>query len=145
EGAHVKMGAAMDTEPTVVRTAAEDRGAELMLVAPEFLLGGQIIRDRRVVRGCHVHHAVGDDRSVLERTELRYPGLENHAGDELGNVRRADVLESGVPLIPVVAAVRGPVSLGGCGRGNTEKRWNDQPSQAMLHRHSPQRMDRACM
>ena len=145
KGAHIEVGAAVNGHASIVRTATENRGAQLMLVAPEFLLRRQIVRDRRVVRGGDVHDAVGDDRGVLKRSKLADPGLEDHAGDQLGNVRGADAFEGGIPLIPVVPAVDCPIPLGGSRRGDTEKRRDNQPTQAILHRHSPLRIDRARM
>ena len=38
EGAHVDVGPAVDRDPAVVGAAAEDRGAELVAVAPELLV-----------------------------------------------------------------------------------------------------------
>ena len=55
--AHVEMGAAVDGEPAIVRPATEDRGAQLVLVPPDLLLGLQVVGDRGVVGRGHVHHA----------------------------------------------------------------------------------------
>ena len=131
---HVQMGAAVNGHAAIVGAAAEDGGAQLVLVPPELLLGGEVVGYRRIVRGGDVHDAVGDDRGVLERAQLGNPGLENHPGDQLRYVGGRDRFESGVPLVPIVAAVRRPIAT--LGRSLTcrgEEHRGHPPTRAHAH------------
>ncbi len=99
-----------DRHPAVVRAAAEDRGAELVLVAPHLLALPQVVGEHHVVRRGDVHHAVHHDRRVLEAPQPLDVGLDDHARHQPRHILRADLVERRVALVGVVAAVHEPVT-----------------------------------
>ena len=142
---HVHMGAAVYGHPAIVRAATGDGAAQLVLVPPHLLLGLQIVGDERVVGRRHEHHAVGDDRRILERAQLGDPGLEDHPGHQLRHVRGGDRFEGGVSLIPVVAAVRRPVAtLGRSLTRHGEEHRGHPPTRPHAHGHSSFQQDLMC-
>jgi len=110
QGAHVDVRA-MDGHATIVGATAEDRGAELVLVAPDLLAGVQVVRDRRVIGGGDVHHAVHHDRRILKAAQPADASLEYHPRHQAADVRRVDLCQRRIALVPIVAAVGGPVRL----------------------------------
>jgi hypothetical protein len=139
EGPHVDVGSAVQSDAPIVRPAAIDRGAQLVLVPPELLVVAEVIRHCGVVRGGHVHHAVAHDRRVLERTELGDAGLKDHSGDQLRHICRGDRLELGIPLIEIVAAISRPVArLGSNGAGDTQEHGGNPPTGTGPHGYAPQ-------
>ncbi len=131
EGSHVHVRA-VDGDTAIVRAAAVDRGAELVLVAPELLAGVEVVRDRRVERRRDVGPVADDDRRVLERAELRDAGLQHAARHQPGDVAGIDFIQAGVTLVPLASAVRGPVVSGRLlrGRGARDQAQRRQPAES---------------
>ena len=137
EGPHVDVGPSVNRDATVVRAAAEDRGPQLVGVAPELLVRIQIVRHRRVVGRRDVHDATLHDRRILEGAKSVDPGLEDLPDRQLADVAGGDLLERGVPLIPIVAAVGGPVALRGSRARQGQEHRDHRPSHPHRHTQSP--------
>ena len=131
EGSHVHVRA-VDGDAAIVRAAAVDRGAELVLVAPQLLAGVQVVRDRGVERRRDVRLVADDHRRVLERTKLRDAGLQHAAWHQLADVTGIDLIQAGVTLVPLASAVRGPVVTGRLlrDRGARDQAQRRQPAES---------------
>ena len=126
-------GVAGDRDAAIVRTAAVNRrgDARLVLVAPDLLAGARVDRHRRVVRRRHVHHAIDDRRTGLERAEARDPGLVHPGHPERADVRGRDLREWRVALVGVVAAIDRPVAA--VAAGVLEHRIRDVRERRLTH------------
>jgi hypothetical protein len=131
EGSHVHVRA-VHTDAAIVRAAAVDRGAELVLVAPDLLVGLEVVGDCSIEGGGDVHHVVDDDRGILERTELSDAGLQHAARHQFGDIAGIDFIQTGVTLVPLVSAIRGPVVSRRLlrGRGTRNQAQRRQPAES---------------